>query len=236
MKKLVSLLMVMVMLLSFGSGAFAEAVSNRSNGNRYEIKMIDGTVLTQEEFIQYLYDNKDKIIEIKVDKNNGRFIMEQYNHRQFDTVINSAGVLELFEGTWNIPGIGLIAITAYGVITIGGEVIKAGTWLYNKIVDYFESKAIEESDERIEEVLKNKTKVRDTKGDTEIHEGDGGYSQAEKDFKKLNKGKISAKSNGTKVGQLPDGRTINVRKDSSDGRATLEIEKTRRKTIKIRYK
>lgn len=39
---------------------------------------------------------------------------------------------------------------------------------------------------------------------------------------------------GGKVGKLPDGRTVNVRNKSSDGRPTLEIYDGK-KSIKIRY-
>src|SRR5690606_38438412 len=34
-------------------------------------------------------------------------------------------------------------ITAAGVVIIGGTVIAAGTWLYNKVVDWFEARAEE---------------------------------------------------------------------------------------------
>ena len=40
---------------------------------------------------------------------------------------------------------------------------------------------------------------------------------------------------GGKVGKLPDGRTVNVRKLSTDGRPTLEINYGKKST-KIRYK
>ena len=48
-------------------------------------------------------------------------------------------------GTWWIPGIGEIVITTAGVIIIGGAVIKAGSWLYNKIVDWFEARAFKKA-------------------------------------------------------------------------------------------
>ncbi|MGX8795674.1 hypothetical protein ACR6HW_06225 [Fusibacter sp. JL298sf-3] len=68
---------------------------------------------------------------------------------------------------------------------------------------------------------------------TDIYVGSGGYSEAESDFEELNEGDSTTYPNGTKVGQLPDGTSINVRKQSSDSRVTLEIQGKYK--IKIRY-
>jgi len=66
--------------------------------------------------------------------------------------------------------------------------------------------------------------------------GDGGDKQAEEDFDKLTEGSSTTTySNGTKVGELPDGTKVNVRTKSSDGRTTLEIQGTGKFKIKIRY-
>lgn len=97
-------------------------------------------------------------------------------------------------------------------------------------------KAKADSEKRVNDVLRGKTKNRKTNGNTNIYEGNGGRSAAEKDFNKLNKGKTTTYPNGTKVGQLPDGTKINVRPKSSDGRVTLEIQGKGRLSIKIRYK
>jgi hypothetical protein len=99
-----------------------------------------------------------------------------------------------------------------------------------------DKKAKADSEKRVDDVLKGKTKDRKTSGNTNIYEGSGGQSAAEKDFNKLNKGKTTTYSNGTKVGQLPDGTKINVRPKSSDGRVTLEIQGKGKYSIKIRYK
>jgi len=56
-------------------------------------------------------------------------------------VQSATGVL--IAGTWWIPGVGEVVITAAGVVIIGGTVIAAGTWLYNKVVDWFEARAEE---------------------------------------------------------------------------------------------
>lgn len=96
-------------------------------------------------------------------------------------------------------------------------------------------KAKAESKKRMEDVLKGKTKDHKTKGNTNIYEGRGGKSAAERDFNKLNQGKTTTAQNGTKIGQLPDGTKINVRTQSKDGRVTLEIQGKGQYSIKIRY-
>lgn len=49
---------------------------------------------------------------------------------------------ELVAGTWWIPGVGEVVITAAGVILVGGAVIAAGSWIYNTVTDWFEERAI----------------------------------------------------------------------------------------------
>lgn len=74
---------------------------------------------------------------------------------------------------------------------------------------------------------------RITKGKATQFEKSGGFNQALDDFNNMGITDIKDIPNG-KVGKLPDGRTINVRANSSDGRATLEIYDGKN-SIKIRY-
>ncbi len=63
----------------------------------------------------------------------------------------------------------------------------------------------------------------------------GGYAQAEEDFDNLDPANVKNIPYG-KTGILGDGRKINVRSRSSDGRVTLEIQSSRGNSlIKIRY-
>lgn len=95
-----------------------------------------------------------------------------------------------------------------------------------------------ESQEKVNEVLKDKKYKGKTHGQTNTYEGKGGYEKANRDFNRLNKGKTKTYPNGTKVGKLPDGTSINVRPKSSKvsgDRPTLEIQGKGRLKIKIRY-
>lgn len=73
-------------------------------------------------------------------------LMESPN--QTETVYSTAALAGgLVAGTWWIPGIGEIVITAAGAIIIGGTIIAAGTWVYNTVKAYFAEKAYEEAKE-----------------------------------------------------------------------------------------
>ena len=61
----------------------------------------------------------------------------------------------------------------------------------------------------------------------------GGIDDANDDFDSLNLQNVKEIPGG-RTGKLPDGRKINVRDHSSDGRPTLEIQDGKNK-IKIRY-
>lgn len=62
-------------------------------------------------------------------------------------------------------------------------------------------------------------------------------AKANEDFDSLGLSNITNPKPGMRMGTLPDGKIVNVRLDSTDGRPTLEIqhEATRRSLIKIRY-
>ena len=74
----------------------------------------------------------------------------------------------------------------------------------------------------------------ETKGRSKIFQKPGGYDDAVKDFNDLNPTNVRPLPNGGLIGTLPDGRNVNVRPDSSDGRPTIEIQDTK-KSIKTRY-
>ncbi|MDI3478669.1 MAG: hypothetical protein PWQ59_2194 [Thermoanaerobacterium sp.] len=68
----------------------------------------------------------------------------------------------LIAGTWWIPGVGEVVVTAAGVVIISGTVIAAGTWLYKKVVDWFEARAEEKI---IDKALNKQRHIKDLKHD-----------------------------------------------------------------------
>lgn len=90
----------------------------------------------------------------------------------------------------------------------------------------------------VEDILSDTKPGREISGKAKQYIKAGGYDEALKDFEDL--GPMNIKNmNGKewKVGILPDGRTVNVRVRSLDGRPTLEIQPVggKGKIIKIRY-
>jgi len=85
----------------------------------------------------------------------------------------------------------------------------------------------------VDDILESANPGRVTKGKTTQWNKTGGMEQALDDFGNLGVTDIKDIPGG-KVGKLPDGRTVNVRTKSSDGRPTLEIFDGKSST-KIRY-
>jgi RHS repeat-associated protein len=78
------------------------------------------------------------------------------------------------------------------------------------------------------------TRGRETKGRTTQWEKDGGMDEANKDFDAKAPQGVTPLPDGGRRGTLSDGRQINVRPDSSDGRPTLEIQNGKNRD-KVRY-
>ncbi|MBO8157595.1 MAG: hypothetical protein H0Z32_14285 [Bacillaceae bacterium] len=89
------------------------------------------------------------------------------------------------------------------------------------------------SSKTVDDLIKNATPGRATKGRTSQYDLSGGFDKAVKDFESLQPN-ITKNTPDLKVGKLPDGRTVIVRKKSSDGRPTIEIQDGKKK-IKFRY-
>lgn len=78
------------------------------------------------------------------------------------------------------------------------------------------------------------TPGRKTKGRTKQFEKPGNFDTANDDFDDLNPTDVVDLPGGGRRGTLPDGRSVNVRPNSSDGRPTIEIQNGKNK-VKVRY-
>ena len=133
-KRLLTILLAFVMLISTTTTAFAKSMTSVDHTNaisKVSRKIIvtktgvyiNSVYYTQKQFVQLL--NKSQ--EIKMNQ-----------------TYYAAGIIA---GTWWIPGIGEVIITAAGVVIVAGVVIQVGSWLYNVIKKWFEDMAFNESAE-----------------------------------------------------------------------------------------
>ncbi|WP_070121268.1 peptidoglycan-binding protein [Bacillus marinisedimentorum] len=122
-----------------------------------------------------------------------------------------------------IPGGGVGGVIARGGIKIGGRI-------GSKVLRGLGKKGTSKT---VDDLIKNATPGRATKGRTSQYDLSGGFDKAVKDFESLQPN-ITKNTPDLRVGKLPDGRTVIVRKKSSDGRPTIEIQDGKKK-IKFRY-
>ena len=90
----------------------------------------------------------------------------------------------------------------------------------------------------IDDLLKNLKETTHKKGIARNYESSGGFNQTINDFNSLapsNVRKISTKYGKGKVGVLNDGTKVIARSGSATGGATIEIQISKKKIIKIRY-
>ena len=120
---------------------------------------------------------------------------------------------------------GTKVLTSTGVAVIGFVLIPTR----------LEAPTLKKESDPVDDILKDAEPGEKTKGKSENWIKDGGQSQADKDFNHLNPTNVRLRPNGAKTGELPDGRQVNVRPHSTDGRPTLEIQNLNNTRIKIRY-
>ena len=134
------------------------------------------------------------------------------------------------------------------VLEVAGGIVRAGvattTSLTTIDVVIDSSKAAEvlsqsgisseaQNNDKLGQILNDAKPGHETKGRTKQWNKTGGIDDANDDFDSLNPQNVKEIPGG-RTGKLPDGRKINVRDHSSDGRPTLEIQDGKNK-IKIRY-
>lgn len=125
------------------------------------LSLIFTTTITPFDFAHAVNTSKDDnnldtpIIEQIIVVDDGLYINDTfYSKEEFEALLEQAVYIEnemtpfaitgALAGTWVVPGVGPIVITATGIILVGGAVIAAGTWIYNTIDAFFAEKAYKE--------------------------------------------------------------------------------------------
>ena len=134
-KKVLTMLLALTIILNTNMTAFANGTATDHNVNSVNTSAendgnvvvtdtgvyINGTFYTKAEFIKLL----DTAQEVQNPQ--------------------SRSAIALVAGTWWIPGVGEVVITAAGAILVAGVVIEAGSWIYDAVTDWFAQRAFNKS-------------------------------------------------------------------------------------------
>lgn len=130
-KKVISFILTISLLLTASVPALGVEFTKPSTDS---VIIVDDGI-----YINNSFYTKDNFIQAL---NNTVKIGDQTQTKTYQ--FRSLSVLE--DGTWNIPGVGIIIISA-GVIMLGNKAIETGTWVYNAIVNWFTARAFNKSAE-----------------------------------------------------------------------------------------
>ncbi len=118
------------------SNKLEEVTNNQSNVHVTDDGIfIDDKFYTQEEFTNLL----DSAILVSEDNTNGISTR--------NAAVADAGAM-LVAGTWWIPGVGEVVVTAAGVIIVAGTVVAVGSWAYKTVTNWFKNRAYNKSAEK----------------------------------------------------------------------------------------
>lgn len=109
--------------VNFSDSTYSNDTNNTSIVVSEDGIYVNGTFYTQEQFKNLL----NQAVEIE-------------NDLSYNVSYRSAAAAALIAGTWWIPVVGKVVITTTGAIIVGGAVVKAGTWVYNEVVKWFEQR------------------------------------------------------------------------------------------------
>lgn len=134
-RRLLTIILAGIMLFSTSTTAFASTTqvpnySSETSNNVFitdEGIYINGTYYSQEQFIQLL----DTAQEIETPQ--------------------TRSAAALVAGTWWIPGIGQVIVTAAGAVIVAGVVVEVGSWIYNAVVNWFADRAVQQAYEDAKE-------------------------------------------------------------------------------------
>ncbi|MGL4589561.1 MAG: RHS repeat domain-containing protein, partial [Mycoplasmatales bacterium] len=138
-------------------------------------------------------------------------------------------------------GATVITASEAAIISAGGKVGDlADDFVKSPADDAIQNGSANSIASRVDNILKGavNTSKKPGSGNVLNYEKTGGFKNAIKDFESLGLKNVEPLKNSNYTGfrgQMSDGRWVNVRDGSYTGPSTLEIPKTARKIIKIRY-
>ncbi|MBU5254595.1 type II toxin-antitoxin system YafQ family toxin [Tissierella praeacuta] len=218
-KKVLSLLLVLcITLTSFNSFAFASKVDYTSD----YIVLEDGTKITEDELIEYLIANKDKIYKISDDWDDNSIVLDINNSSNEISPRSVAVAIPAWAiGEWIIAGIGAVIVTPTA-IRLGNKVVEAGSKLFNTIIDaieniVFSSDGKKSNERKVEETSRAKRQKKKLTKE-QLKE----YEKAKKALEKNDTNKLKQLEDHALKGDRKGQRALDL-KGSGRGRGKLRI-------------
>lgn len=184
MKRKISLLMVIVMMLSFTTGVFADSFEQE----KLVITLEDGTKVSEREFIEILESYEGEIYKISSETNilyDDNILEEPINNLQTRSTMAMPmdDVMKIMAGTWYIPGVGKVVVTLGGIYVGGVVLSKVSSWIANKVKSWLIARAEAKEYESAKE-KGTKTKNHSTETGSRLNKTGKKYSS--KDLKDKN--------------------------------------------------
>lgn len=133
MKKFTALLLILTMFLTTVQTSFAIGIDDLSSNL---ITLESGERITEQELIEFLNNYDGEITKVSNGETyvNQDFLDRETNSNRVVPMSASIAIPLWAIGEWVIPFIGTVIVTP-AVIYVGDKVVKAGTTLYNNIID-----------------------------------------------------------------------------------------------------
>ncbi len=182
--------MVIVMMLSFTTGVFADSFEQE----KLVITLEDGTKVSEREFIEILESYEGEIYKISSETNilyDDNILEEPINNLQTRSTMAMPmdDVMKIMAGTWYIPGVGKVVVTLGGIYVGGVVLSKVSSWIANKVKSWLIARA-EAKEYEFAKEKGTKTKNHSTETGSRLNKTGKKYSS--KDLKDKN-GKLKQK-------------------------------------------
>lgn len=177
--RFISFMLVFALALSLSAPAFAAEYSSTDNGTaQAQITVTDDGVYINEHY----YSKTLFVLMLDSAESVQIFDNDEFGEAMPMSAIGAGAIgLGALAGTWVIPLLGTVVITAGGVILIENVIVPAGTWVYNAVIQWFADRAEKEA---YEEAKQNGTPANNhstqTGGSSLPPEGDPNSSKDHK--------------------------------------------------------
>jgi hypothetical protein len=129
MKKVLTLLLAVIVFMNTNLIAYASSKTVIASTDTHSKSIGNIIVTNQGIYINDVYYTQEEFIQL-------------LDSAQKEEVANTYALpLIVAAGTWLIPAVGTVVVTAAGLILLDGVEVKNNTWVYKAVIEWFKSKA-----------------------------------------------------------------------------------------------